>query len=125
MIVNKWLFIYVHKDIYENVYRNNDIAKVMTIFLSAAVHELIVTTSTRIFFPVLFLMFFIPGVMGNWFKVKNANVSHILWTLSFFLGSGVVMTSYSIEFSAEYYLPTTKDEIVPRILSLIAGYERC
>lgn len=95
----------------------------MVMLTSAIIHELILTNSLRMFFPALFLLFFVTGMVGSWCKVKDENASHIVWKFLFFWGSGFMVTAYSIEYSARYYLPIPKntliDHIVPRTFSLV------
>lgn len=118
-----WLFLYVYRDIYENVYRNKQVAKVMVILISAVIHEIMLACSMRMFFPFLFVVFFTTGVMAAWCNIKNENAAHILAKFLFCWGSGFLLSAYSIEYSARQYLPSASssvmDYIVPKSLSLI------
>lgn len=117
-----WLFTYIYKDIYENVYHNKLIAKILVLLISAAVHEVMLACTIRMFYPFLFIVFFTSGAMGEWFKFKNQSVSHIMSKFLFLWGSGFLLTAYSIEYSAQRILPpmnnSLADYLIPRSIFL-------
>lgn len=123
IIVHKWLFIYVYKDFYENIYQNKEVARMVVLLISAIVHEIIITCSTRMFFPCLFVMFFTSGVVGSRLTTKNVNMSHIIWKSLFCWGSGFLMSAYYVEYSIRHHTLIVNrdliDHITPRTLSLL------
>ena len=72
----------------------------VTFFLSAVLHEVIVTCALGFFFPILFFMFGGPGVILTQMKFGNGPyVGTTFWALMM-IGSGLLMALYCREYFA-------------------------
>lgn len=114
-----WLYTYVYKDMYEHVLpKNKTAAKATVIFISAAVHELILTVSLRMFFPVLFVLFFVFGSLLTTIRTPNNFVWHALFLYSYAFGWSLEMSMYAMEFFVNLNNPvkntTMMDYLIPR-----------
>lgn len=117
-----WLFTYVYKDIYENVYQNKEVAKIMVVLISAVIHEIMLDCSLRMFFPLLFIIFFGSGLVSAWCNIKHEDTAQIVAKFLFCWGSGFLLTAYSMEYNSRHYLPAVRngiaDYFIPRSLAL-------
>jgi sterol O-acyltransferase len=58
IIVHDWLYLYIYKDLYENVFRSNkSICQFFVFLISAIFHEYVLAFTFRFFYPVLFIQF--------------------------------------------------------------------
>lgn len=122
MLVYKWLFTYIYKDIYESLGQNKKVAKVTVILLSAIFHEIILASSMKMCFPCLFVSFFTMGAMSTVFSIPNKNLSHILSKFLFCWGTGFLLTAYSIEYNLTLVDNNITDCITPRSILLVLSY---
>lgn len=109
VVVHDWLYTYIYRDVHAMCTRNRRmLAQVAVFMLSAVVHEYILTVVFRFFYPVLFLMF---GGMG--FGIGNLKGRSKLWNIgiwaSLFMGMGILMCLYSMEWYARRNCPPIPD----------------
>ncbi|CDW59063.1 hypothetical protein TTRE_0000739301 [Trichuris trichiura] len=77
-----------------------NIAKMAVFFLSAVVHEYILTISLRFFYPILFVEFFLgAGIMLLMRSTKGSKWNFCLW-LMIMLGNGILYCAYCREWYA-------------------------
>ena len=69
-------------------------------FLSALVHEVIVTCGLGFFFPILFLMFGGPGVILTRIKFSKTPYTGTFFWFLMLIGSGILMVLICREFYA-------------------------
>lgn len=116
-MVHDWLYVYIYKDFYENVFVGNKLASKLTVFfISAVFHEYIISFTLRFFLPILFCQFFILGVLLTFINKETSAGNIFLW-FSLELGFGIFLSLYSIELNARancqlentfsnYFIPT-------------------
>lgn len=98
--MHDWLYTYIYKDFYENVFVGNKVAsKLAVFFISAVFHEYIITFTLQFFFPVLFCQFFIFGVLFT-FVNKETSAGNIFMWITLELGYSMFLSLYSIELNA-------------------------
>jgi sterol O-acyltransferase len=64
IIVHDWLYYYIYLDFSRFIMsgkKSGKYAKILTFFISAIMHELILIEASGFFYPVLFVMFTGPG----------------------------------------------------------------
>ncbi|XP_013786332.1 sterol O-acyltransferase 1-like [Limulus polyphemus] len=119
VVVHDWLYTYVYKDMHQ-VMGIKSMAPMFTVFLlSAVIHEYIVTFSFKFFYPVLFVQFGGFGVifvfLTNKRKAQSWNI--FMW-LALFVGTGLLMCLYSMEWYARRNCPPVLDSffdyMIPR-----------
>ncbi|VDP12710.1 unnamed protein product [Soboliphyme baturini] len=122
IVVYEWLYTYVYRDMYPLCGKKcRTLAITMVFFLSAVVHEYILTVAFRFFYPVLFLQFFLAagpvGLMSVLRSTKERFWNVLLWCCILF-GTGMLMCFYSCEWYARQNCPPVYngalDVFVPR-----------
>lgn len=102
VVVQDWLYEYIYKDVYEYVLKGSKTgAALVTITVSAVIHEFIIGFSFGFFYPVLLTFFNFFGSMllfMNTHKYKNLGNIFIIFGLC--TGSGLMCSLYTIEFFA-------------------------
>ncbi|KAF7272591.1 hypothetical protein GWI33_014645 [Rhynchophorus ferrugineus] len=122
IVVSDWLYTYVYKDCYELVVPGNKaFAKVLVFLLSAIVHEWILTYIFGFFLPALFLVFLFTGSCLTFLKTPDHSIVNILIWYCLALGSGWLVSLYSMEYFVRVNVPvensTVRDFIVPRLFT--------
>lgn len=102
IVVHEFLYYYIFQDLIRLSKGKLDgtYVKFVTFFLSAVLHEVIITCGLGFFFPILFIMFGGPGVLFT--KVRFGNGPYVgtaFWFLML-IGSGILMALYCREFFA-------------------------
>ncbi|XP_030751346.1 sterol O-acyltransferase 1 isoform X2 [Sitophilus oryzae] len=123
IVVSDWLYTYIYKDCYEILMPGNKtFAKVLVFFISAVVHEWVLTYMFGFFFPALFLVFLFTGSCLTFLRTPNHSFVNIMFWYIMALGSGWLVSLYSMEFYVRQNVPTAenstlKDFIVPRLFT--------
>ncbi|CAF1148007.1 unnamed protein product [Adineta steineri] len=123
IVVHDWLYTYVYRDCHKLLGVKYRLVSMYTvIFLSACVHEYILALAFGYFYPILFLQFAVLGFISMLIlpqRTQNNAFNVFIWT-SLFVGLGMQMCLYSIEWYARQNCPRTLngplDYFVPRSL---------
>ncbi|GAA54866.1 sterol O-acyltransferase [Clonorchis sinensis] len=101
VVVHDWLYTYVYNDIQRinSTPRSKSIATAVVFWLSAAVHEYILSSTFRFFYPVLFVFFAFAGYPFVYLKGSSRFWNVLIWVL-LFTGWGQMMCLYSMEWYA-------------------------
>lgn len=119
IVVHDWLYTYIYKDLYKLTGSKKMGPMFIVFLLSALVHEYILTFAFRFFYPVLLFLF---GGFGVFFvfltnKGKSRSWNVFMWT-ALFMGTGLLMSLYSMEWYARSNCPVKinsfVDYIIPR-----------
>ncbi|XP_055708622.1 sterol O-acyltransferase 1 isoform X2 [Phlebotomus papatasi] len=118
VVVHDWLYTYIYKDLYENVFCGNRVAATSAVFvISAIFHEIVLIFAFRFFYPVLFILFAGTGTflmaLGQRYPKAFGNI--LMW-LSLFIGNGINFSLYTMESYARrncQYEDTTWNFFVP------------
>ncbi|KAM4796067.1 sterol O-acyltransferase 2 [Rhinophrynus dorsalis] len=108
VVVHDWLYYYVYRDLLwlcKNRYRAGVMLAVFLI--SASVHEYVFTLSLGYFYPVMFCLFAIFGVLFNFMmndKRKSPVWNVMVWTF-LFIGQGIQLCLYCQEWYARIHCP--------------------
>ncbi|XP_055676777.1 sterol O-acyltransferase 1 [Lutzomyia longipalpis] len=99
VVVHDWLYTYIYKDIYENIFRGNRAIATMSVFvISAIFHEIVLIFAFRFFYPVLFISFAGFGTifmtLGRTYPKAFGNI--LMW-LSLSIGNGINYSLYTME----------------------------
>ncbi|GAB0088106.1 O-acyltransferase [Sergentomyia squamirostris] len=102
VVVHDWLYTYIYKDLYDNVFCRNRAAATAAVFVVSAIfHEIILIFSFRFFYPVLFISFAGMGTIfmsiGQRYPRVFGNI--LVWVL-LFIGNGLNYSLYSMEIYA-------------------------
>ncbi|XP_059621619.1 sterol O-acyltransferase 1 [Phlebotomus argentipes] len=118
VVVHDWLYTYIYKDLYENVFRGNRAAATTAVFvISAIFHEIALIFAFRFFYPVLFISFAGLGtilmIVGQKYPKAFGNI--LMW-LALFIGNGINYSLYTMESYARRnceYEDTTRNFFIP------------
>ncbi|CAF1324523.1 unnamed protein product [Rotaria sordida] len=121
IVVHDWLYTYIYRDCHKLFgVRYRLVSMYAVIFLSACVHEYILALSFGYFYPILFLQFAIFGFISMLIlpqRTQNIAYNIFIWT-SLFIGLGMQMCLYSIEWYARQNCPRVVngplDYFIPR-----------
>lgn len=121
IVVHDWLYTYIYRDCHKLFgIRYRLVSMYAVIFLSACVHEYILTIAFGYFYPILFLQFAILGFISMLIlpqRTQNNAFNIFIWT-SLFVGLGMQMCLYSIEWYARQNcpraVPGSLDYFIPR-----------
>lgn len=98
-LVQDWLYFYLYKDILLFI-PNKKMAKILVVFISSVFHEYILSVALKVFFPVIFILFF-----GNYLcsvtvgTIENNIV--FLYTVSFGFVLNIVLYTVAYDCFAE------------------------
>lgn len=111
VVVHDWLYYYVYKDLLWLLKKRFRSGVMLAVFLiSASVHEYALTLSLGYFYPVMFCLFAIFGVLFN-FMLNDKWTSPVwnvmVWTF-LFIGQGIQLCLYSQEWYAQIHCPLTE-----------------
>ncbi|XP_057293028.1 sterol O-acyltransferase 1-like [Hydractinia symbiolongicarpus] len=104
VVVHDWLYAYIYKDFnYLFGRRGRGFAAILVFFISACFHEYILAVAFRFFYPALLFMFGGVGLVFFFVRPKKGS-NNPLWNIylwvSLTMGSGILMTMYSVEWYA-------------------------
>lgn len=112
VVVHDFLFYYVYQDFLWLFGKKMRTAGMLTVFLvSAVAHEYVFTICLGYFYPVMFCLFAVFGVVFNFTisdKRKSPVWNVIMWTF-LFIGQGIQMSLYSQEWYAQKHCPPTEN----------------
>ncbi|XP_064647331.1 sterol O-acyltransferase 1-like isoform X2 [Lineus longissimus] len=118
VVVHDWLYTYVYKDFYWCCGKSSRPAAMAIVFLlSAVVHEYILSVSFGFFYPVLFILFAGAGfgfVFLNDRRFKRSG--NIFMWVALFMGTGILMCLYSMEWYARQNCPITTDSFIDYLI---------
>lgn len=100
VVVHDWLYTYIYSDI-QLITSNYSKALSATIvfWLSAAVHEYVISISLRFVFPIMFINFALVGVVLFFVRGTTRQWNVTIWIM-LFLGNGKMLCLYSMEWYA-------------------------
>uniref|UniRef100_A0A914PSZ1 Uncharacterized protein n=1 Tax=Panagrolaimus davidi TaxID=227884 RepID=A0A914PSZ1_9BILA len=124
LVVHEWLYAYVYKDLALLIggKKGLKLAQVAVFFLSAFFHEYWFGVSLKIFYPIMFVLYFIFG--GIFFFVSRLITVPYAWNISLWfnllIGTGMFVSCYSTEWYARqrcdsYFNNQFIDLIIPRL----------
>lgn len=120
MVIGDWLYTYTYKDIniiMSNTPKTRDFAKLVTIVLSALVHEWICTVTTGYFFPIILASMIISALLCVHLKVQNrTNVKNTIALFIFIMGSSIISSLYGLEYFARENL-NMQNNLLPVFLT--------
>ncbi|XP_069002990.1 sterol O-acyltransferase 2 [Embiotoca jacksoni] len=129
VVVHDWLYYYGYRDFLWLSERKFRTAAMLSVFIvSALVHEYALSMAFGFFYPVMFCLFAIFGVVFNFTmndKRQSPVFNVIMWTC-LFLGQGVQVCLYGQEWYAQIQCPRTGNSfwevVMPRSWS--CSYQR-
>ncbi|KAJ8400764.1 hypothetical protein AAFF_G00391180 [Aldrovandia affinis] len=108
VVVHDWLYYYGYRDFLWLSRRRFRSAAMLSVFIvSAAVHEYVFTMCFGFFYPVMFCLFAVIGVVFNFTlndKRKSPVWNIIMWTC-LFIGQGIQVCLYCQEWYAQIHCP--------------------
>jgi len=113
VVVHDWLYSYIYRDFSMLVgpaYRGVSMAVVF--FLSAVFHEYILSVSFGFCYPVLFILFAGAGFAFIFLPSKSQRSGNVFMWVALFIGNGVLMCLYSMEWYARRQCPDTLDSFL-------------
>ncbi|XP_033937964.1 sterol O-acyltransferase 2 isoform X1 [Pseudochaenichthys georgianus] len=129
VVVHDWLYQYGYRDFLWLSKKKFRTAAMLSVFIvSAVVHEYALAMGFGFFYPVLFFLFAIFGVVFNFAMndKRQSPVYNVLMWASLFLGQGVQVCLYSQEWYAQIHCPRTENSfwemVTPRSWS--CSYQR-
>ncbi|XP_029005500.1 sterol O-acyltransferase 2 [Betta splendens] len=112
VVVHDWLYYYGYRDFLWLSQRRFRTAATLCVFLvSAVVHEYALAIGFGFFYPVMFFLFAVFGVVFNFTmndKRQSPVFNIIMWTC-LFLGQGVLVCLYCQEWYAQIHCPRTEN----------------
>ncbi|XP_056157629.1 sterol O-acyltransferase 2 [Lampris incognitus] len=110
VVVHDWLYYYGYRDFLWLSERKFRTAAMLSVFIvSAVVHEYAFTMGFGFFYPVMFCLFAVFGVVFNFTmndKRQSPIYNIIMWTC-LFIGQGVQVCLYCQEWYAQIHCPRT------------------
>ncbi|CAF0965925.1 unnamed protein product [Adineta steineri] len=108
IVVHDWLYTYVYRDCHKLFgIKYRLVSMYAVIFLSACVHEYIIALAFGYFYPILFIQFAVLGFISMLIlpqRTQNNAFNVFIWA-SLFVGLGMQMCLYSIEWYARLNCP--------------------
>ncbi|XP_070791056.1 sterol O-acyltransferase 2-like [Pituophis catenifer annectens] len=108
VIVHDWLYCYIYQDFLWLIGGRARAGAMFIVFLLSAVfHEYIATLSFGFFYPVMFVLFVMPGVLFNFVlndKRKGPFWNIIMW-ICLSLGMAIFFSLYCQEYFAQVHCP--------------------
>ncbi|KAK2725996.1 sterol O-acyltransferase 1-like [Artemia franciscana] len=106
VVVHDWLYTYIYKDIYDLTGRKNKVLPKLAVFvISSLVHEYIMGFTMRFFYPIIFVLFGGFGVAFAFLNNMGVRVGNVFLWATLFMGTGLLMSIYSMEFYARINCP--------------------
>lgn len=124
VVVHDWLYTYIFSDVYLLVKhtRHQKLVPTLVVFaVSALVHEYHVAFMFRFLFPVLLVLFGFIGVALVFVSArKSSRYGNVFMWFALVVGTGLLMTLYSMEYFARINCPRVSDSfldyLIPRCL---------
>ncbi|KAM9813423.1 sterol O-acyltransferase 2 [Neosynchiropus ocellatus] len=110
VVVHDWLYYYGYRDFLWLSGRRFRAAAMLSVFIvSAVVHEYALTVGLGFFYPVMFFLFAVLGVVFNFTLNDNRQspVFNVIMWACLFLGQGVQVCLYCQEWYAQIHCPRT------------------
>nr|XP_061814038.1 sterol O-acyltransferase 2-like [Nerophis lumbriciformis] len=114
VVVHDWLYYYGYRDFLWLSRRKFRTGAMLSVFIvSAVVHEYALAMGFGFFYPVMFFLFAIFGVVFNFTMndKRQSPVCNIIMWLSLFVGQGVQVCLYCQEWYAQIRCPRTGNSI--------------
>ncbi|CAH1101274.1 unnamed protein product [Psylliodes chrysocephalus] len=112
-VIGDWLYTYVNKDLAEVVFPGRrNLAKLLTILISAIIHEWIITAALGFYCPVIFVIMIATILfLTDIFRAKSytKNIRVFIWMI-YPIGPGLIATSMFVEYFARQRLPMKANE---------------
>lgn len=102
IVVHEFLYYYIYQDsirFTRGAFSRTN-AKLLVFFISAVIHEIIVSCGFGFVFPILFALFGGPGVIFTSFKFGSNGYAGTVFWLLMLIGSGILMVCCCREFYA-------------------------
>lgn len=118
VVVHDWLFYYGYRDFLWLSNRKFRTAAMLSVFIvSAVVHEYALTLGFGFFYPVMFFLFAIIGVVFNLTMndKRQSPVYNVIMWACLFIGQGVQVCLYCQEWYAQKHCPRTGSSFVELI----------
>ncbi|KAI3385729.1 hypothetical protein SNEBB_011230 [Seison nebaliae] len=97
IVVHDWLFTYIYKDVFL-IFRKRTFSLFVVFAISALLHEYVLVFAFGFFYPVLFVLFFGPGVLFVFLsRRKPRSYWNVIMWVALFSGQGLLMCLYSVE----------------------------
>ncbi|KAI6202763.1 hypothetical protein M3Y94_00478000 [Aphelenchoides besseyi] len=124
LVVHEWLYAYIYRDIakWTGTKRGRQVGQILVFFLSAAFHEYWFGVSLRLFYPIMFNLYFVCG--GIFFVisrlVRSAYIWNVMMWFNLMIGCGMFVSCYATEWYARqqcspYFENAILDVVVPRL----------
>uniref|UniRef100_A0A0N5AZ98 O-acyltransferase n=1 Tax=Syphacia muris TaxID=451379 RepID=A0A0N5AZ98_9BILA len=116
LVVHEWLYAYIYRDIALLIGSKNDtkLSQMMVFFLSSAFHEYWFGVALRMFYPVMFTLYFVFG--GIFFAISRFVRSGYLWNTlmwgNLLIGTGMFVAFYTQEWYSRHRCPSSFDSTV-------------
>nr|CAD2172050.1 unnamed protein product [Meloidogyne enterolobii] len=126
LVVHEWLYTYIYRDISNllgSTTFGNALAQMSVFFISAVFHEYWFTVSLRMFYPIIFFLYFVIGgiifLLSNLIKKPSSTWNVVLWW-NLMLGTGIFFACYASEWYArqkcsKIYENNLLDLLIPRV----------
>ncbi|TKS70633.1 Sterol O-acyltransferase 1 [Collichthys lucidus] len=111
VVVHDWLFYYGYRDFLWLSKRKFRTAAMLSVFIvSAVVHEYALSMGFGFFYPVMFCLFAVFGVVFNFTlnDKRQSPVFNVIMWACLFLGQGVQVCLYCQEWYAQIHCPRTE-----------------
>ncbi|KAK6113293.1 MBOAT membrane-bound O-acyltransferase family protein [Brugia pahangi] len=123
LVVHEWLYAYIYRDISQMIGGKKGlfIAQTMVFFFSSIFHEYWFGLALRMFYPIIFTLYFIFG--GIFYSLSQFITSKQIWNIAMhtnlLIGTGLFVSLYSEEWYARqrcdpYFNHFILDFIIPR-----------
>uniref|UniRef100_A0A915M6Z2 Ribosomal RNA-processing protein 40 n=1 Tax=Meloidogyne javanica TaxID=6303 RepID=A0A915M6Z2_MELJA len=126
LVVHEWLYTYIYRDISNllgSTTFGNALAQMSVFFISAVFHEYWFTVGLRMFYPIIFFLYFVIGgiifLLSNLIKKPSSTWNVVLWW-NLMLGTGIFFACYASEWYArqrcsKIYENDLLDLLIPRV----------
>jgi len=106
VVVGDWIYAYVYMHLQEQGL-SVTVSQLCSFFLSALIHEYIITLATSFFFPVLFVLFAGFGVLFIFVtrSLRGSQVWNVFLWCTLFLGNGILLYLYAREWYLRNLVP--------------------
>ncbi|XP_042200114.1 sterol O-acyltransferase 2 isoform X2 [Callorhinchus milii] len=111
VVVHDWLYSYTYSDFLWLTGKRCRVVAMLSVFgLSAVVHEYVLTLCLGYFYPVMFCLFAIFGVLFNFIFNDNRKSPawNVLMWVFLFIGQGIQVCLYCQEWYAQIHCPVTQ-----------------
>ncbi|XP_072382943.1 sterol O-acyltransferase 1-like isoform X1 [Diabrotica undecimpunctata] len=110
LVIGDWLYTYIHKDMYEIIAPGNrNLGKIVTVLISAVVHEWICTVCSGYFLPLHVPLMTFSTICMYVFRVKEySTAANIVYIIMIMLGTNIIITFYAFEHFTRLNFPSNK-----------------